>query len=604
MPRNRTGCPASNLVDGEPGQSVALKSGGLNGLALRVPLRGWHQLGDHRRMVDKSADSAAKPWRHRASGAVLGTVGVALVLAGLFEYGVLTLDRLEDWLTRIRWLPTVMVAAGVGVGVVPLAAHCRRRRQVAGLRPSMRPLRWWVIAAAAIAVGVATWAGVAWLLTEADRASGSERPKARIDAIRIGLSVGAGTAGAVALLLAARRQWLNELGHAHQETVHTHQKEIAAVAEHDATERRITELYIKAAEQLGHEKAAVRLAGLYALERLAQNNPAHRQTVIDVLCAYLRMPIGAPTSGEDNSAGAEGVVARHADRRRAVRVDRARRALRQATADRVGEAVRVPADPGEREVRMTAQRILTRHLRRPDGVTAEQADGMDPDAAEQFWPGHRPDHSRHSMDLTDAHLIDFVLSDGHLAEARFARTAFCGDAVFGGATFTGPAGFGKATFSGDARFGNARFSGDAVFGGATFSGDAVFGGATFSGDARFDAATFFRRAVFGEATFSRDAVFGEATFSGPARFGNATFKGPARFGNARFFGDALFDDARFSGIVQFGGARVDDRMSHHRWPAGLMVVPDRERPRAGRVVHLHASEVGDPPPPPESEPSG
>jgi len=37
----------------------------------------------------------------------------------------------------------------------------------------------------------------------------------------------------------------------------------------DATERRITELYTKAADQLGSEKAPVRLAGLQALQRLA-----------------------------------------------------------------------------------------------------------------------------------------------------------------------------------------------------------------------------------------------------------------------------------------------------------------------------------------------
>ena len=42
----------------------------------------------------------------------------------------------------------------------------------------------------------------------------------------------------------------------------------------DATERRVTELYTKAADQLGSDKAPVRLAGLYALERLAQDNPS------------------------------------------------------------------------------------------------------------------------------------------------------------------------------------------------------------------------------------------------------------------------------------------------------------------------------------------
>ena len=55
----------------------------------------------------------------------------------------------------------------------------------------------------------------------------------------------------------------------------------------------VTELYTKAVEQLGSDKAPVRLGGLYALERLAQDNPAQHQTIVNVICAYLRMPFSA-----------------------------------------------------------------------------------------------------------------------------------------------------------------------------------------------------------------------------------------------------------------------------------------------------------------------
>jgi hypothetical protein len=49
--------------------------------------------------------------------------------------------------------------------------------------------------------------------------------------------------------------------------------------------QRITDLYIKPVEQLGSDKAPVRLGGLYALERLAQGNPDQRQTIVNVPCA-------------------------------------------------------------------------------------------------------------------------------------------------------------------------------------------------------------------------------------------------------------------------------------------------------------------------------
>jgi hypothetical protein len=97
----------------------------------------------------------------------------------------------------------------------------------------------------------------------------------RLDVIKTAGSIVIGTGGAAALLLTARRQRFVEL---------------------DGTERRITELQTKAAELLGSDQAAVRLAGLYALERLAQDNPGHRQTIVDIMCGYLRMPFTPPPS--------------------------------------------------------------------------------------------------------------------------------------------------------------------------------------------------------------------------------------------------------------------------------------------------------------------
>jgi len=60
----------------------------------------------------------------------------------------------------------------------------------------------------------------------------------------------------------------------------------ATQAESDSRAHR----YQTAAEQLGHATAAVRLAGAYAMATLADDWPEQRQTCIDVLCAYLRMP--------------------------------------------------------------------------------------------------------------------------------------------------------------------------------------------------------------------------------------------------------------------------------------------------------------------------
>jgi hypothetical protein len=66
--------------------------------------------------------------------------------------------------------------------------------------------------------------------------------------------------------------------------------------EHDAGERRITELYTKAADQLGSDRAPVRIAGLYALARLGETAESQRQTIVNVVCAYSSVARNRETS--------------------------------------------------------------------------------------------------------------------------------------------------------------------------------------------------------------------------------------------------------------------------------------------------------------------
>lgn len=53
-------------------------------------------------------------------------------------------------------------------------------------------------------------------------------------------------------------------------------------------EGHITDRYASAIEQLGHESTDVRLGGIFALERIARDSDADRETVVEVLTAYVR----------------------------------------------------------------------------------------------------------------------------------------------------------------------------------------------------------------------------------------------------------------------------------------------------------------------------
>ncbi|NGY62762.1 hypothetical protein G7043_27975 [Lentzea sp. NEAU-D13] len=117
-------------------------------------------------------------------------------------------------------------------------------------------------------------------------------------AVALSMTVGVGTGGLFALWLATRRQRSAE------QTL-VLQREVSTTTVVDSAERRITEQCSKAIEQLGHEKAAVRLGAIYSLERLAQEHVGHRQTVVDVFCSYLRLPFEPPEpdlpAGPDNA---------------------------------------------------------------------------------------------------------------------------------------------------------------------------------------------------------------------------------------------------------------------------------------------------------------
>jgi len=330
----------------------------------------------------------------------------------------------------------------------------------------------------------------------------------------------------------------------------------------------VTDRYTKAVEQLGHEKAPVRLGALYSLEHLAQDNPQYRRTVVDVVCAYLRMPYLPPARNDPHAVHVEQAMTHAEDG-----IPPAHPVLGQSPAHE------------ELQVRKTAQRLLADHLRCPPQVSGQDAQLLPPSPQQAFWPGI-------SLDLNGATLVDFSFVQVSVIRARFVGATFVGDAWFLKATFEGDAEFEEAAFQGDARFGEAAFQGDARFDEATFQGDAWFGEGTFQGDASF-----------GEATFVGDAWFLKATFVGDAWFLKATFQGDAEFDEATFQGDARFDEATFQGDASFA-AKVLHSNSHDRhsvWPNGWAVLPDPTDPSRGTLVRAEHAKEPEPAAPPSDD---
>ncbi|WP_349239167.1 pentapeptide repeat-containing protein [Streptomyces sp. 12257] len=354
--------------------------------------------------------------------------------------------------------------------------------------------------------------------------------------MKLSFGVVAGAGALVALVVAYRRQRVDEAG-AHREATRLH-----------------TERFSQAVDKLGSDSPAVRLGGVHALAGLADDAPddSLRQTCIDVLCAYLRLPF--PTDPGDLLDPLPDGTSPTDERRDAHQDKKDRhRALR--------------------EVRHTILRLIGDRYRIPEGT-------------HRSWQGC-------NLDLTGVIIGSIV---------DFGGATFSGSIVdFGGATFSGSiVDFGGATFSdGIVRFGGATFSDGIVrFGGATFSdGTVSFGGATFSdGTVSFGGATFTGSDMyFGGATFTGGTVsFGGATFTGGTVYVvNATFSGgTVSFGGATFSGGGVsFSDMTFSGgtvdfvNATFTGGSMNFEFTAGPAPVGLLAavgtpVPSEVRLRA------------------------
>jgi uncharacterized protein YjbI with pentapeptide repeats len=399
------------------------------------------------------------------------------------------------------------------------------------------PPRLWKVGyalAACFAVAVIGLVGLGWAALAL--LSHPKLPHSKVislhDAVGVAQLVFASVAGAgalVALIMAYRRQRVAETATAHDRS------------------RVLNERFTTIAAQLGDDQAAVRLAGVHAMAGLADDWEENRQTCVDVLCAYLRMPY----EPEPSDAA--------------------------PTAERLDYR-------SNREVRHTVIRLITKHLR--DGAPVPWL-GLDFDFTGVVFDGG--DFSRAQFSGGNVRFEGATFSGGKVrfdgatfsgARVNFAFTEFSGGEIdFYDATFSGgEVSFGFATFSGgNVRFDGATFSGAEVyFGNTTFSsGEILFDNVTFSGgEIHFYAADFSGGQVsFSFAHFSGGMVaftlarfsggqvsFGQAKFSGGhVHFVIASFSGAeVNFDGTDFSGGWVnFPEAKFSGgEVSFRGAEV------------------------------------------------
>ncbi|MGQ0840373.1 pentapeptide repeat-containing protein [Actinokineospora sp.] len=178
---------------------------------------------------------------------------------------------------------TVFVIAGfsaLGLGILVFAASALAVRHDRG--------GWWLQATVLVAAGLLALV-TGWLLGEPNPNRG--------DALKTGGLAAGSVVALYALWLNDRRRRVDE---DRQEIERRRQDLENARADHDR-ERVADERFARAVELLGHDADQVRVGALHALAGLARNREYYTQTVLDVLCAYLRRPFDR--AGDDEREG-------------------------------------------------------------------------------------------------------------------------------------------------------------------------------------------------------------------------------------------------------------------------------------------------------------
>ncbi|MBF6302137.1 pentapeptide repeat-containing protein [Nocardia amamiensis] len=367
------------------------------------------------------------------------------------------------------------------------AAGTQTKRSMVGLGRRVGRVPLFTSVALALVVGVGIAAIAQWVLSQV--IATNKNAAAPIDITKLALTIVGGVGGAVALVVAYRRQ-------------------------RDLEQNRFTERFGAAAAQLGSADVAIRMAGVYAMAGVAdESSGLNRQQCIDVLCGYLRLPYDATHGGSGRAKLVTKTVVQRTS---------------SGAAD-VEQEEHTEYRQNDREVRKTIVRVIADHLR-PD--------------AEYDWTTNDFDFRTAQLESANFYGAQFR------GTARFDQARFSGTTEFAGATFSGAAWFEETTFSGDVSFLGATI-GWSVFEGATFSGTANFRESKFTSTASFPGATFSGDTWFRQARFDIAADFTQATFTGMALFVLARFTGEASFTKATFTGEALFGGAKFSGIVRF-----------------------------------------------------
>ena len=300
------------------------------------------------------------------------------------------------------------------------------------------------------------------------------------------------------------------------------------------------ERYTKAVEQLGDEKAPIRMGGVYTLvglvdewleeENLSESERVKEgQVIINNLCAYVRSPFTLASHYDELSKANPTPKGIYKGKKEKFYADK-------ATLD------------SEADVRLGIIKEIHDRLQGSDKNT--------PGAWSDFEYDFSGSSFFYPVDLTKSYYKKPVNFSGSTYKegAYFTGSTYEGRAYFSRSTYEGRAYFSRSTYEGRANFTGSTYEGRANFSRSTYEGRANFTGSTYEGRANFSRSTYEGRANFTGSTYEGWADFSRSTYEGWADFSGSTYEGWTDFSGSTYEGGAYFSGSTYEGRANFSGS--------------------------------------------------
>ena len=289
------------------------------------------------------------------------------------------------------------------------------------------------------------------------------------------------------------------------------------------------ERYTKAVEQLGDEKAPIRMGGVYTLVGLVdewledesiekyEDRLKEGQVIVNNLCAYIRSPFTLASYYDELSEDAPSLEGIYKDRKEEFYVDKA-------------------ILDSEADVRLSIIKEIHDRIQGPDKNT--------PGAWSDFEYDFSGSTFFYPVDLTKSYYTKPI---------NFSGSTYRKEAYFTGSTYKGGADFTGSTYKGRADFSHSTYEGWAYyFTDSTYTGGANFSHSTYEGWADFLGSIYQAWANFSDSIYGGWADFSDSTYEGGANFRDSTYHAWANFRDSTYHALAYLSGSIFYQKVYFG----------------------------------------------------